>query len=107
MRFRIGEIYNEAKAQAKALAGGLSRVPCCTCGRAINCQGAGSRPHKPVRCQIRVATVDKWNKEQKMPSKRPAEGMLVRNILIRRLRGKEEIKTAKLKKHLNEEVEDE
>ena len=73
-------------------------------------EGYGSKPHKLVRCEIRLSNVDKWNKEQKCQASfpRPVEGMLVWNGLIRRLTDREEeVKRAECKKQNFEEVEDE
>ena len=45
-------------------------------------EGYGAKPHKSVRCEIRVARVDKWKKEQKMPSK--PGGIFMWSRLVRR-----------------------
>ena len=90
MQFRFGEWFSEVKAQVKAFAGGVSTFCAKGAGEEF-CkvldyfivselldnrmenfevvEECGFRPPKWVRCEIRVATVDKWNKEQNVPSK--------------------------------------
>ena len=86
MQFRSGEWSREAKAQVKALHGGVSTYRAegagdneigkvldhfilnesvdIRIGNVEVVEEDGSRPHKPVGCEIRLAKVDKGNEEQ-------------------------------------------
>ena len=94
MQFRLEEWYSEAKSQVKAAAGGVATYRAKGSGdreihetldylivsESLNnriekvevVEEYGSKPHKPVRCELKLAKVDKWNKEQKMPSNLPS-----------------------------------
>ena len=64
----------------------------------------GSTPLNPVRCEIRLAKVDKWNKEQKMPSEPP--GASGRHLHVEKIDRKkdsgEEVKHAERDRDFND-----
>ena len=84
-QFRSEEWYSEAKSQVKAAAGGVTTYRAKGSGdkeiheildylivsESLNnriekvevVEEYGFKPHKPVKCEIKLAKVDKWNKE--------------------------------------------
>ena len=72
-------------------------------------EGYGAKPHKSVRCKIRVARMDKLKKEQKMPSEPP--GARIGHLHVKQIGTKnvnrEEEKQAEHVGHFTGEVEDE